>query len=931
MDTVDIVTIVGVLFVVLFGGRNVLDFALDRRRRKAALRESDLDPDSLDLDQYLDRVQLSHRRLRFGDPATSAADSRDGGADGGGISLFDIYTPLSVATEFGGAETRTTRPVQLRIPVQDAISKADAHRAVILGDPGAGKSTLVDYLVADRANTCAERRATDYGAKDADEIAGPPVHVRLSDLAPDEPGIWGAVFETHRDGQPDPVLCAQLEELLALGGQIIFDGLDEVAPEHVAAAVQTIVATGLSFQNAQLLVTCRPYDYYLAAPNRQLPTSFAKLRLLPFSIDDMLGYVDRWYNALSELEFVGNAVERKRNLQDSLRNSPALESLGGTPLLLALMALVHTTEGELPSARSVLYYRAVSHLLADSAQWRRDFVSETIRPDEVMALAQAVAFEIHSRESSSADVFVGLTVEELEAIVVEHSSLDDATTSDYVTRRRAIDARVMRMIQSNGLLVEQTTGKYNFSHRSLQEFLAGLYFLHGNDYEQAVQLAKLPTWHEPFVLMAGYGGRDGYSLFFLTKFVEELAAGPDDDVALERLLLAGEMLAEIGRETLRGKRYEALVEAPDGTEPAPLWWRIVDKLFDAHEGLPTVGEGVRLLRVLGRLGDPRFVVPGGRTVPILDRLTTLPGIEIAVGDDDEDRPPPKSLLVATSPVRRVQICELQAARYPTTNAEFAEFIEAGGYADDRWWSTEGLQWLSGDEDFAARLTETTTTWIERDFGTELQTGKFRMEDVLRDAADMSRPRLEPFYWRNARYNESNQPVVGVNWWEAHAYCAWLTHALRANGSIPESVRVGVPNEWEWERLARGIDDGRTFPWGDEEDTSSRAHTRFDGLDLDAATPVGAFPLGKSHHGLFDVGGNIWEWTASRAVPPEAAHDAGRHHAEGVVDVVVRGGSWFSDVNGAVRCGYRGIDLPQNVYYDVGFRIVVGKESTDEPT
>ena len=80
MDTVDIVTIVGVLFVVLFGGRNVLDFALDRRRRKAALRESDLDPDSLDLDQYLDRVQLSHRRLRFGDPTTSAADSRDGGA-----------------------------------------------------------------------------------------------------------------------------------------------------------------------------------------------------------------------------------------------------------------------------------------------------------------------------------------------------------------------------------------------------------------------------------------------------------------------------------------------------------------------------------------------------------------------------------------------------------------------------------------------------------------------------------------------------------------------------------------------------------------------------------------------------------------------------------------------------------------------------------
>lgn len=931
MDTVDIVTIVGVLFVVLFGGRNVLDFVLEWRKRKSAARDSALDPDSLDVDQYLDRVQLSHRRLRFGDPTTSAADSRDGGADGGGISLFDIYTPLSVATEFGGVEARTTGPVQLRIPVQDAISKDDAHRVVILGDPGAGKSTLVDYLVADRASTYAESRASDHDAGDTDVVVGPPVHVRLSDLPPADRGIWGAVFETHRDGQPDVALCAQLEDLLKAGGQIIFDGLDEVAPEHVAAAVQTIVATGQNFPKAQLLVTCRPYDYYLASPNRQLPTSFAKLRLLPFSIDDMLGYVDRWYNALSELEFIANAVERKRNLQDSLRNSPALESLGGTPLLLALMALVHTTEGELPSARSVLYYRAVTHLLADSAQWRRDFVTETIRPDEVMALAQAVAFEIHTRESSSTDVFVGLTVEELEKIVVEHSSLEDATTSDYVTRRRAIDARVMRMIQSNGLLVEQTTGKYNFSHRSLQEFLAGLYFLHGNDYEQAVQLAELPTWHEPFVLMAGYGGRDGYSLFFLTKFIEELATGSGEGAALERLLLAGEMLAEIGRETLRGKRYEALVEPPDGTTPAPLWWRIVDKLFDVHEGLPTVGESVRLLRVLGRLGDPRFVVPGGRTVPIVDRLTSLPEITLTIGDDDEGRPPPKSLLVATAPVRTVKIGELRVARYPTTNAEFAEFIEAGGYSGERWWSHEGLQWLKGVPEFATTLADTTTTWIERDFGDELKTGKFRMEDVLRDAADMSRPRLEPFYWRNARYNEANQPVVGVNWWEAHAYCAWLTHSLRSDGSIPEDFVVRVPNEWEWERLARGIDDGRTFPWGNEADTSTRAHTRFDGLDLDAATPVGAFPLGKSHNELFDVAGNVWEWTASRALSPETEHDAGRHQVEGVVDVVVRGGSWFTAVKGALRCGYRGIDLPQNVYYDVGFRIVVCKQSADQPT
>ncbi len=281
-------------------------------------------------------------------------------------------------------------------------------------------------------------------------------------------------------------------------------------------------------------------------------------------------------------------------------------------------------------------------------------------------------------------------------------------------------------------------------------------------------------------------------LFFLTKFIEELSTGPDDDAALERLLLAGEMLAEIGRETL----------AESGTRLLSRLQMVRSQRRCGGELSTSCSMPTRGCRRLVRVSDyfaswggwetQRFVVPGGRTVPILDRLGPLFLNEIAVGDDDEDRPPPKSLLVATSPVRRVQICELQAARYPTTNAEFAEFIEAGGVRRrsmvvDRGPSVvERRRGLCG---YGLLGDHHDVDW-KAHFGTELQTGKFRMEDVLRSAADMSRPRLEPFYWRNARYNESNQPVVGVNWWEAHAYCAWLTYAaLRANGSIPESVRV----------------------------------------------------------------------------------------------------------------------------------------------
>jgi formylglycine-generating enzyme required for sulfatase activity len=469
-------------------------------------------------------------------------------------------------------------------------------------------------------------------------------------------------------------------------------------------------------------------------------------------------------------------------------------------------------------------------------------------------------------------------------------------------------------------MVEQSAGHFHFAHKSLQEFLAGLYLLNGADYDLALNLASDPLWHEPFVLMAGYGSRDAHSLFFLTRFIEDLAG--KGQAGLDRILLAGEMLAEIGQDTLRSHRFGRLLSDESGSKP--LWWRIVDKLFSAQQEGLSVAKRTELLQVLGRLGDPRLVDQDSRPRPITERMVGLPRIAIRVGDEGRDRPRAKSELVATAPVRTVTVDAFEVSKYLTTNLDFEAFVIAGGYGDARWWSQDAQKWLSGDANFAKELESRTVEWIHRDFGAELEMGKFRMEDVLRDAAAMSRPRKEPFYWKNSRYNQKNQPVVGINWWEANAYCAWLTVELHEQLSLAADKQVSIPNEWQWERYARSVDDGRVFPWGSDEDTTQRAHTRFDGLDLDAATPVGSFPLGKTRDGLLDVAGNVWEWTSSRAVPMTVHYDRVRHQVNLVTDVVVRGGSWFSDVNGAVRCGYRGIDLPQNVYYDVGMRIVFTK-------
>ena len=127
------------------------------------------------------------------------------------------------------------------------------------------------------------------------------------------------------------------------------------------------------------------------------------------------------------------------------------------------------------------------------------------------------------------------------------------------------------------------------------------------------------------------------------------------------------------------------------------------------------------------------------------------------------------------------------------------------------------------------------------------------------------------------------PLVGASWHEAGRYC--------------EGMGKRLPTEQEWEKAARGTD-GRRFPWGDIFD-SSKANTgkRFGGM-----TPVDKFPEGRSPYGVYDLIGNIWEWTAS----------------EDGANKVVRGGLWFDDAIGT-KASYRNSFPPGKHLEYLGFR------------
>ncbi len=231
---------------------------------------------------------------------------------------------------------------------------------------------------------------------------------------------------------------------------------------------------------------------------------------------------------------------------------------------------------------------------------------------------------------------------------------------------------------------------------------------------------------------------------------------------------------------------------------------------------------------------------------------------------------------------------------------------------------------------------------------KVSAGKFIMgsSDTDEDARDWEKPQhiveIPYDYWigrfpvTNAQYNEfvqaqgiehpvknwqrkfEDHPVTRVTWYDALAYCRWLTPRIWEQAG--EDFIIRLPSEAEWEKAARGTS-GNRYPWGDTWDPK-KCNSEESGIG--DTTPVGQFsPEGDSPYGCADMAGNVWEWTGSlyKPYPYDPADGSEDLGTPDDVRRVLRGGAFHYDQN-PVRTAARDWLDPDGRDWDVGFRVVL---------
>lgn len=665
------------------------------------------------------------------------------------------------------------------VPLHTALHN---DRLVVIGDPGAGKTTFLRRIAHALCQTQLAQQPDAARVRLGIADRTFPAFIRLSELAQhiqrhggratapssdDAPtwlphylatasqdNGWGLEADFFRD-QLEGGLCA-----------VLLDGLDEAPDRFVRAGISRLIENATNaYTGCRFVVTSRPTAY---AGEVVLP-EFGHARIDPLSDEAVETFLSHWCGALY-VESREAAQEHCRELLDALRGRPDIRRMARNPVMLTALAVVHWNERRLPEQRADLY-ESIIHWLSRSREARPGRATAEQTVVRLQELALAMQNDAGGRKTQ---VSKRWAAEKLAAeIGAGPVSKDTVKVAERFLDEEEIDS---------GIIVGRGHDA-SFWHLTFQEFMAAKAIASRLEPDQHRILFSDPNkvyladWREVVLLLAGTLHQQGRAKVdgLVSTILDGQSASPGLADQARCAGLLGSVLCDLkpADYQVSDSRYAGLLHS-------------VMAIFDRErsQSVP-IETRIAAADALGQAGDVRIdfnqedywiTISAGKFL-----MGAQPGNPQGPNYDQNARDD-------EAPVHEVHLHAYRIARYPVTVGQYRQFLAEDAYQDRRWWKAGGF-------------------------------GEFK----------------EPEKWEE-QLPYPSRPVVGVSWWEAAAYCVWAGYRLPSEAEWERAARGTEGRKYPWGN--EPPDETRTNYW----DTGIRHPTPV-GIFPGDVTPEGALDLG----------------------------------------------------------------------------------------